>query len=64
MHLLGAEGVKAAGYPYDETARAWQGMKKRRHAKRKERKASEEQDERKREGRANNLLGAGEDDLS
>ena len=64
MHLIGAEDVKAEGYLYFKVARAWQGMEKRRRTKRKERKASEEKDERKRKGRAKILLDEGEDVLS
>ena len=64
MHLIGAEDLKAEGYPFDEVARAWQGVKKRRRIKRKERQAPEEKGGKKRKGRANILLGEGEDDLS
>ena len=53
MHLIGAEDLKAEGYPYNEVARAWQGIKKKPCTKRKERKAPEEKDVGKRKGRAN-----------
>ena len=60
MHSIGAEDVKAEGYPYDGVARAWQGMKKRRRSQCRERKAPEDKDGRKRKGTANTLLGEGD----
>ena len=59
-----SEDVKAEGYPYDEVARVWQGMKQRQRTNRRERKASEEKYGRKRKGRAKILLGESEDALS
>ena len=48
----------------NEVARAWQAIKKMRRTKRKERKAPEEKDGRKRKGRAKILVGAGKAALS
>ena len=64
MHSTGAGNVKAQGYPYDEVARAWQGVKERRRSRHKERKPHKEKDERKRKGRPKILHGEGNDDLS
>mmetsp|Transcript_13822 Transcript_13822/g.24679 ORF Transcript_13822/g.24679 Transcript_13822/m.24679 type:complete len:125 (-) Transcript_13822:240-614(-) len=64
MHLIGAEDVKAEGYPFDEVATAWQAVKKRRRIKRKECKPREEKGGKRTKGRAKVLLGEGEDDLS
>ena len=56
--------MMAEGHPYDEVARAWQGMKTRRHTKHTERKAPEENDGKKRRGSGKVLLGEGEADRS
>jgi len=64
MHLIGAEDLKAEGYPFDEVATAWQAVKKRRRIKRKECKPREEKGGKRTKGRAKVLLGEGEDDLS
>ena len=60
MHLIGAEDVTAAGYPYDPVARAWAATVQRQRTQHKARTPVQ----RKAGTRARVLLGEGEGSLS